>query len=149
METKNLPPLEVLIVEDELSIRSLLRRVIKDTDVGATANITEAADGQDGIDNYFGRIQSGLGYFHLVISDIRMPGINGVGLLKRIKESGHPSMVYMISAYADSKLIQEMRELAPDGFFTKPFKISDIEEALNTADLYRKAFRQPKDTSQS
>src|SRR5512139_3882254 len=69
----------------------------------------------------------------LVISDIKMPGLDGVGLLAQLRQHGQTMPVIMITAYADSdSAIQAMKQGAYD-YLTKPFKMDEIKLVIRRA----------------
>jgi len=69
----------------------------------------------------------------LIISDIRMPGLDGVGLLTALRERGLDTPVIMITAYASAdSAIQAMKQGAFD-YLTKPFKVDEIRLVIHRA----------------
>ncbi len=70
-----------------------------------------------------------------VLMDIRMPGINGVEALKKIKEFSPDVPVVLMSAYATESLADEGRQLGAYGVLTKPV---DIEIVLSFLSIMRK-----------
>ncbi|RPI07456.1 MAG: sigma-54-dependent Fis family transcriptional regulator [Zetaproteobacteria bacterium] len=113
----------VLVVDDEAAMRDLLRIVLeKEGHEVLTAN-----DGVSGLSLATGRDPD------LVISDIKMPGLDGVGLLAGLRQQGRSMPVIMITAYADSEsAIQAMKQGAYD-YLTKPFKMDEIKLVIRRA----------------
>jgi DNA-binding NtrC family response regulator len=71
--------------------------------------------------------------YDIVISDLKMPGMNGLELLARIKELKTDTRVIMITAYATiESAVEAMRRGASD-YISKPFKINEIEVAVRRA----------------
>ncbi len=72
------------------------------------------------------------GQVDAVITDIKMPGMDGITLLKQIKEHNTDMPVILITAYLSEEDIknQEVQDLA-DGFIRKPFRVEKIVELLN------------------
>ncbi len=68
--------------------------------------------------------------FDLVITDLAMPGLNGLELLHQIKQKHPQTRVMIITAYGSAENREEARRLGVDGFWEKPF---DIFELRNTA----------------
>ncbi len=113
----------ILGAEDENGMRTLLRIVLEKDG----HQVFTAADGTSGLDIV---AQEPL---DLVIADIRMPGLDGVGLLAAIRERGLDLPVIMITAYASSEsAIQAMKHGAFD-YLTKPFKIDEIKLVIQRA----------------
>ena len=67
--------------------------------------------------------------FDLVISDIKMPEIDGISLLNEIRRSYPGLPVLLITGVASEDIISKA---SPDGFLAKPFRISHIEELIET-----------------
>jgi two-component system, NtrC family, response regulator PilR len=114
---------KILVVDDEAAMRDLLRIVLeKERHEVLTAN-----DGMAGLSLATSRD------IDLVISDIKMPGLDGVGLLAGLRQQGRTTPVIMITAYADSEsAIQAMKQGAYD-YLTKPFKMDEIKLVIRRA----------------
>ncbi len=82
--------ISILVVDDEDSIRAVLTNVLKDDGFA----VTEAQSGEDALKLFKKRV------FDLVISDIVMPGINGIELLERIKHLNPATQVIIITSHA-------------------------------------------------
>jgi len=124
-----------LVVDDEAAMRDLLRIVLeKEGHEVLTAN-----DGVTGLSLATSRDPD------LVISDIKMPGLDGVGLLAGLRQQGRGMPVIMITAYADSEsAIQAMKQGAYD-YLTKPFKMDEIKLVIRRAleEATRRAEKEP------
>ncbi len=70
--------------------------------------------------------------FAMVITDIKMPVMGGLELLKSIKEQNPKMPVVLISGYSAKGTESAPDSPKPDGFLSKPFLMSDIEKLLNT-----------------
>jgi len=68
----------------------------------------------------------------LILSDINMPGMNGLELLDTIKQRHHepPPVVMMITAYGDSENYTKAMELGADDFLTKPVNFIELKEKI-------------------
>ncbi len=66
----------------------------------------------------------------LILSDINMPGMSGLELLRRIKQTYHkpPPVVMMITAYGDAENFNTAKELGADDFLTKPVDFKVLKE---------------------
>lgn len=119
-DTVELDRLRVLVVDDEVSLRELLSEVLTDDgyDV-ATAGTAEEALRLFSEDP-----------FPLVISDIRMPGMNGIDLLKKIKAEKEDTQVVIITSHASlDTAVTALREGAYD-YLIKPFEDLDVISAV-------------------
>ncbi|HYL81174.1 MAG TPA: response regulator, partial [Candidatus Acidoferrum sp.] len=113
----------ILVVDDEASMRDLLRILLEKEG----HQVVPASDGVSGL--ALG-LQGGM---DLVISDIKMPGLDGVGLLAGLREKGLETPVIMMTAYASSdSAIQAMKQGAFD-YITKPFKVEEIRLIIHRA----------------
>ena len=70
----------------------------------------------------------------LILSDINMPGMSGLELLKHIKEkyATPPPVVMMITAYGDENNYRIAMQLGADDFLTKPLDFHSLKEKLKT-----------------
>lgn len=113
--------LRVLYVEDDESLRAestaLFELLFDETKV--------AVDGEDGLNHY--RFD---GKFDLVITDIYMPKLNGVELVREIRKIDPNQRVIVISAHDDSKYLLELINLGINHFILKPVEASKIMEVL-------------------
>jgi len=68
----------------------------------------------------------------LILSDINMPGMTGLELLRIIKEKHHnpPPVVMMITAYGDPDNYNQAKALGADDFLTKPVDFTVLKEKL-------------------
>ena len=69
----------------------------------------------------------------LILSDINMPGMTGIELLRRIKKATPtpPPIVMMITAYGDKETYDEALALGADDFLNKPIDFNSLKEKLN------------------
>ena len=116
-------PGRILIVDDEESIRSTLGDYF--TNIGY--DVVTAQNGEDALKKF------SPGAFDCIISDLFMPEIDGMNLLKRIRLMDSDVFFLMITAYPmiDSA-VNAMREGAYD-YITKPFHMEDIQMKVERA----------------
>jgi len=113
----------ILIVDDDQSIREFLGILLGKEGY----RICSAASGEDAIQLMEQKDVS------LVITDVRMPGIDGVTLLKKIKAKSPDIPVILITAFASmDSAVAAMKEGAWD-YLTKPFRIEEIREVVAKA----------------
>jgi len=106
----------VLVVDDEEMMRNLLEKILKREGYQVVA----AGDGIEALDLL--RRQQ----ISLVISDMKMPRMNGLQLLKRIKADYPEVRVIIMTAYGDTYTIKDALLLGADEYITKPFKSHEI-----------------------
>ncbi len=114
---------KILIVDDESDIRTLLKILL--TKEGYEADTASGGlEALKKLENTF---------YHLIISDIRMPDLSGLELLKLIQEKSPRSMVILITAYASNDTaIEGMKHGAYD-YISKPFNIEEIKIVVKNA----------------
>ncbi|MDR1039417.1 MAG: sigma 54-interacting transcriptional regulator [Deltaproteobacteria bacterium] len=120
---------KLLVIDDDLSLRELLEMILRT----AGHSVELAEDGDKGLDAAL------KGDFDLIISDIRMPGKNGIEVLRALRTAGKQTNLILISAYASAETaVEAMREGAHD-FIPKPFKPVDLLTAVDSALAHRSA----------
>lgn len=118
----------ILVVDDELSMREFLEILL--TKEGYAVSCAE--NGEDACTILDGEA------FDLVITDIRMDNIDGLGVLRKVKEVNPETPVIMISAYATAETaVEAMKEGAYD-YIPKPFEVEEFKKILQDA-IHRKA----------
>ena len=115
--------LNVLIVDDQQSMRALIRTSLQQ--IGVT-NTREASDGEAGLRAI---LESPA---HLVISDFNMPKLDGLGLLRAIR--AHPptsrTAFIMLTGRADRELVQRAVQFGVNNYLVKPFTVLQLKEKL-------------------
>lgn len=119
----------ILVVDDEESIREFLEIMLKKEGY----EVTCAEDGAKAKDVLAKKS------FDMVISDLQMPNMTGIELLKFVKES-YPELVFMlITAFGTTESAVEAMKMGAYDYLTKPFKIDEvrinIQNALRTKSL--------------
>lgn len=113
----------ILIVDDEPGITNVLKITLQD----AGYTVSTADDGVKAVELIDSQP------FDIVLTDIRMPGMDGISLLKHIKKQ-HPSIeVIMISGHGEFKLAIESLKLDAVDFISKPIDNDVLEIALKRA----------------
>ena len=69
---------------------------------------------------------------HLVLSDMNMPGLDGLGLLRRLRENKATSRIgfILITGSADKTLIERGRQFSLNNYVTKPFTVAQLRGAI-------------------
>jgi two-component system response regulator PilR (NtrC family) len=114
---------KILVADDELSMRQFLEILLKKEG----HEVICAADGEEALSRFQAEPCD------LLISDIKMAKINGLELLRRVKERSPNISVVMITAYASPEdAIAAMKAGAYD-YLTKPFKLEEIKAVIRNA----------------
>jgi YesN/AraC family two-component response regulator len=66
----------------------------------------------------------------LVLSDINMPGMDGIELLKRIKTQSPALSIFMITAYEGKDFVQNAMDNGADGYLTKPIDFESLKKRI-------------------
>ncbi|HJV17063.1 MAG TPA: response regulator [Bacillales bacterium] len=111
---------KILIVDDQFGIRILLNEVFQKEGY----ETYQAANGLQALD-----IVKKHGP-DLVLLDMKIPGMDGIEILKRMKVIDPDIRVIIMTAYGELDTIQEAKELGAIMHFAKPFDIDDIRSAV-------------------
>lgn len=122
--------MKILVVDDERDIQTLFeqrfRREIRNGDF----TFDFAFSGEEALKYMQKNNQEAV----LILSDINMPGMSGLELLKQIKEKYEkpPPFVMMITAYGDKENYNQAMQLGADDFLTKPVDFVALKEKLKS-----------------
>lgn len=115
----------VLVVDDEESIREFLDIMLRKEGY----EVTMAEDGQKALDIIKKKS------FDLVISDLQMPNLTGIELLRQVRDSYPDLLFMMITAFGTTETAVEAMKLGAYDYITKPFKIDEVR--INIANALR------------
>lgn len=113
---------KILIVDDNPNMSSLLSEMLEVFDYRSV----RASDGDEALNCLEG------GGISMVITDMRMPKMTGIELVREVKSKYPKIPIVLISGYTVADLESQAGHLRPDGFLGKPLMMSDIEKLLNT-----------------
>ncbi len=112
--------ISVLYVEDDAAVLKENSIIFKNF---FTTMIT-AKDGIEGLEKY-NQYKNDIGeFFDLIISDINMPNLDGISMIKQIKEINTTQEVIVMSAYSDSDKLIKLIQLGISNFLIKPLKLN-------------------------
>jgi DNA-binding response OmpR family regulator len=120
MDTTN-ESAHILVVDDEGAIRYSVSKTLQR--VGY--NVNEAASGEEALESMKKQ------RYDVVLTDIRMPGLTGVELLKRIKEQAPDSIVILMTGYASLGTAVEALRLGAHDYLIKPSSSQDIRQSVS------------------
>ncbi len=118
----------VLVADDDAGVRFTLKHLLEDEGL----RVVEAVNGQEALTKLAG--------VDLVVSDVRMPELDGLGLLARIRQLPEPRPpVILVTAHGNERLAVEAMKRGAWDYFKKPFELDDVlavvRRALGTARL--------------
>ena len=91
----------VLVIDDDLAVRKSFLLALEDTD----CQVDTTETGEEGIDKVSNN------EYDLIFLDLRMPGINGVETLIRLRDKGHKMPIYIITAF-QKEFMDQLRVIA-------------------------------------
>lgn len=112
---------QVLIVDDEPDVAEMLRRIL----AMSGRNRVETAVSAEAALDFIERVQP-----ELVLTDLFMPGMNGVELMKAAREKGCAAAFVVVSAYSTIENAVEAIRAGASDFLPKPFEPRDVELVL-------------------
>ena len=113
----------ILVVDDSASVRTLLNVTLSNADY----NVVEAVDGKDALPKIANQ------RFDLVISDVNMPNLDGIGLVKEIKTNALNKFtpIIMLTTESGSTKMQQGKEAGAKAWIVKPFDRETLLGAVN------------------
>ena len=117
----------ILVVDDEPDVAELFRQRFRRETRQGTYVLHHAASGVEALDRLASEIRPTL---VAVLSDINMPGMDGLELLAEIKQRRPDLPVMMVTAYGDDERRRRADELGAVEFITKPVDFDRLKEQL-------------------
>jgi len=122
----------ILYVEDDDGIRAINLRILN----RLFKKIFEARDGEEGFNLYINQKPD------IVLTDIKMPKIDGIELAKKIRENDNETKIIITTAFSDEKYLLDAVELNLERYLVKPLTkrnlIPALEKAISTIYLEKK-----------
>jgi CheY-like chemotaxis protein len=110
----------ILVVDDEDNIREIITEFLQTLGY----NVVEASNGEDAL------LACTRTKFDLVISDIRMPKMNGIKLLKSLKTYMPDLPIILMTGYQPSKMQEDNLSVKADGYLLKPFSLTSLRQTI-------------------
>ena len=117
----------ILVVDDEQSMREFLSIMLSREGY----QVELASDGQHACQLIDKTV------YDLILSDIRMPNLDGLSLLARVKEQGTDTTVIMMTAFSTTEQAVEAMKQGAYDYLTKPFKNDEIRLVIRNALQHR------------
>ena len=114
---------KVLVVEDDMSLRELLQMELSRSGY----KVTVAANGEEGLGLYREEI------FNVVLLDVRMPGLDGVEVLKLMRLESNLPEIIMFTGHGTIETAVECIKNGAYDYLTKPIKLDELEMLIDKA----------------
>jgi len=124
--------MKILLIEDE----KITRITLSETLSKKGYDVTACATGTDGLARF--REQA----FDLVITDLRLPKMNGLDILKKVKENRPQCPVIMMTAYASVESAVQALKLGAYDYLTKPFSPDELLTMLQRLEQYHRVMEE-------
>ncbi|WP_301107294.1 response regulator [Sporosarcina sp.] len=111
---------QILIIDDQPGIRMLLEEIFKQAGLKPTL----ASNGKEAL-HILSEMEP-----DCILLDMKMPGMNGVEVLREIRNQTPNALVMMMTAYSEIELTDEAGRLGIDHHFTKPFDIFEVRDTV-------------------
>ncbi|MCY0888675.1 MAG: response regulator [Alicyclobacillaceae bacterium] len=112
---------KILVVDDQFGIRILLQEVLEREGYHTFL----AANGATALELFERESPD------LVLLDMKIPGMDGLEILRNLRKLNQTTRVIMMTAYGELDLIQEAMQMGALSHFTKPFDIDELREAVH------------------
>ena len=110
---------QILVIDDDLAIRKSFALALEDAD----CQVDTAESGEEGIDKVSNT------EYDLIFLDLKMPGINGVETLIRLRDVGYKMPIYIVTAFHE-EFVDQLRVAADEGYdfevMQKPIMSEDL-----------------------
>jgi CheY-like chemotaxis protein len=121
--------MSILVVDDETDIRALFEQKFRKEIRDNVLTFEFAHSGEAALEVLKNKDSNII----LILSDINMPGMSGLELLRRVRGifPEAPPKVFMLTAYGDKENRERANVLGADDFLTKPIDFSNLKEKLH------------------
>ena len=114
---------KILLVDDEEPVRGFLKRGLELDG----HNVTVAVDGSDAMD----RLTEAAGAFDLVLTDIRMPIMDGIALALAAKRDFPDLTIMLMTGYAEQRERAKNLDVIVADVLTKPFSLAELRASVS------------------
>jgi CheY-like chemotaxis protein len=140
MDERNRLEVEILIIEDNLDDAELTIRALKKSHLAN--HVTHLVDGAEALDFLFGTgVYTGRDILNIpkvILLDLKMPKVNGLEVLTRIKAEQHTKMipVVILTSSAEDPDVRKSYELGANSYIVKPVEFQDFARVISELGMY-------------
>jgi two-component system, response regulator, stage 0 sporulation protein F len=116
----------VIVVDDDEDARALVVNALRYDG----HDVVEAASGMDALGRVSSMVLAGLDHPDLIVTDIRMRGVNGLALISGLRMAGCQAPVIVMTAHESTVFRDHAERLGAAAFFVKPFDIDDLRTVV-------------------
>ncbi|MFA7467816.1 MAG: response regulator [Desulfotomaculaceae bacterium] len=107
---------DLLIVDDQIGVRRLISEALLENGYV----VDQASNGSEALDMLIEK------QYHLIILDVKMPGMSGIETLHEIRKLNPSVSVVLMTAYEELDIVEEARKLGVEHYLCKPFDLNEL-----------------------
>lgn len=119
--------MKIMVIDDEFATKPLFTQQFREEIKKGVFDFVFAMSAEEGLEKLGGDIDTGA---ILILSDINMPGMSGLQLLKQLKSETPEIPVMMVTAYGDESNHQKAMAYKADGFINKPIDFAALRDKI-------------------
>ncbi len=112
---------KILVIDDDIEMRSLMKDALE----GDGYEVDTAADGEEALG------KAARKSFDLMITDVRMPGLNGLDILPGLKKLQPKSSIIVVTAFGGDEVSRKALERGADAYLEKPIRLDELKRLLH------------------
>jgi DNA-binding NarL/FixJ family response regulator len=116
--------IRIALADDQALVREGLKALLRDLGIEV---VSEAADGQGVLDRLATDKPD------VIVSDVRMPGMDGIALTRAVRQRGDPTPIVLLTTFDDSELFLKAVEAGAQAFLLKDASPEDLRDAIDSA----------------
>jgi len=109
--------MRVLIIEDEVRLAANIAAALEQ---GAALAVDCAHDGREGVE------LAEMGHYDLLVVDLMLPGLDGMGVVQRLRKQGNRVPILVLTAQAERSSVVSLLNAGADDYLTKPFDLGEL-----------------------
>ena len=127
----------VLVVDDDVEMLQFLQRILSRDGF----DITTCSSGAEALLS----LKSGDVEYDVILSDVRMPSLDGLTLVNKLKEAGNETPIILMTAYGTVQSAVEAIKRGAHYYMTKPLQINDVRETIKRTLQYLEVVKEKKE----